>query len=127
MIVSLTPIKNQEIRSLCVKLLATEQALIRQIAHFLGTFSSSFIAVPYGKLCYRSLERSKTKSLVISKGNFDKVMHVSKEAIQYILWWKHNIIGVFAPIVRENPSVIINADASSFGWEASLGKNKTGA
>ena len=53
-------------------------------------------------------------------------MHVSKEAIQDILWWKHNIIGAYAPIVRENPSVIINTDVSSFGWGASLGKNKTG-
>ena len=56
--------------SLCVKLLATEQAPIRQVAQLLGIFSSSFIAVPYGKLYYRSLERCKTKSLV--KGDFDK-------------------------------------------------------
>ena len=53
-------------------------------------------------------------------------MLVSKEAIQDMLWWKHNIIGPYALIVRENPSVIINTDASSFSCEASLGKNKTG-
>ena len=33
------------------------------------------------------------------------LMHVSKEAIQDILWWKHNIIGAYGPIVTENPSV----------------------
>ena len=53
-------------------------------------------------------------------------MHVSKEKAQNILWWKHNIIGIYAPIVRKNPSVVINTDASSFGWGTSLGENKTG-
>ena len=100
MTVSLRPAKNRKkILSLCVKLLATEQAPIRQVAQHLGTFSSSFIAVLYGKFYYRSLERCKTKSLVICKGKFDKIMHASKEAIQDILWWKHNI-GAYAPIVR---------------------------
>ena len=112
--VSLTPAKKQKILSLCFKLLATEQVQNR------------FIAVPCGKLYYGSLERCKTKFLVFSKGNFDKIMHVSKEATQDILWWKHNIIGAYTPIVRENPSVIISTDTSSFGWGASLGKTKTG-
>ena len=116
MTVSLTPVNKQKILLICVKLLATEQAPIRPVAQLLETFFSSFIGVPYGKLCYRSLERCKTKFLVISKGNFDKIMHVSKEAIQDILWWKHNIIDVYAINVRGNPS---------FGWGASLGQFST--
>ena len=83
--VSLTPAKKQKILSLCFKLLAAEQVPIRQVAQRLGTFSSSFIAMPYGKLYYGSLERCKTKFLVFSKGSFDKIMHVSKEATQDIL------------------------------------------
>ena len=98
MSVSLIPAKKQEILSLCVKLLATEQAPIRQVTQLLGTFSSSFIAVPYGKLYYRSLERCRTKSLVISEENFDKKIHVSKEAIQDIFWWKNNIIDAYASL-----------------------------
>ena len=72
------------------------------------------------------LGRCTTKSLLISKGSFDKIMHVSKEAIQNVLWWKHKIIGVYAPIARKNPSVVINTDASSFGSRVSLGLNKKG-
>ena len=82
--------------------------------------------MPYDKLYYRSLERCKTKFLVFSKGNFNEIMHVSKEATQDILWSKHSIIDANAPIVRENPSVIISTDTSSLGWGASLGQNKTG-
>ena len=82
MTVSLTPAKKQKTLSLCLKLLVTEQAPIRQVAPLLETFSSSFTVVPYGKLYYRSLERCKQSFLVISKGNFHKIMLVSKEAIQ---------------------------------------------
>ena len=92
MTVSLTPAKKQKRLSLCVKLFATEQVPIRHGAQLLGAFSSSFIAVPYGKLYYRSLERCKTKSLVISKGNFDEIMYVSKEAIQDILCWNITLV-----------------------------------
>ena len=102
MTVALTPANKLKILPIFVKLLATEQAPIRQVAQLLRTFSSGFIEVPYGKLYYRSQEWCKTKSLVISKGNFDKIMHVSKKAIQDILWWKHSIIGAYAPIVRKN-------------------------
>ena len=73
-----------------MKLLATEQAPIRQVTQLLGTFSRSFIILPYGKLYYRSVERFKRKTLVICKGYFDKIMHVSKEAIQYILCGKQH-------------------------------------
>ena len=77
---SLTPAKEQKILLLFVKVLAeqagsrftTEQARIRQVVQLLGSFSNSFIAMPYGKLCYRSLDRCKTKYLVISKENFDE-------------------------------------------------------
>ena len=35
-----------------------------------------------------------------------------------IFWWKLNMTLSFAPIVRENTSITINTDASSFGWGA---------
>lgn len=41
-----TPAKKQKIKSLCIKLLATEQASIRHAAQLFGIFSSSFIVVP---------------------------------------------------------------------------------
>ena len=61
---------------------------------------------------------------LFSNRNLDKIIHISNEAIQDILWWKHNI-GAYAPIFRENSSVIINTDVSSFRWGSSLGQNRT--
>ena len=66
--------------------------------------------------------------MAISKGNFDKIIHVSKEPIKDILWWKHNFIGAYALIVRKKPSVVINTDLNGeiIQMGASLGQNKTG-
>ena len=84
MTVPLTSAKKQKILSLCFKLLVAEQALTTQVAQLFGTFSRSFIAVRYGKLYYRSLERCKTKSLVISKGNFDNLMRFQGNNPKYL-------------------------------------------
>ena len=81
---------------------------IKEVAHLLETFSSSFIDVPHGKLYYRPLERCKAKPLVLFEGNFDKMMHVSKDVIQDILKWEQKIIGAYTNF-REKP------DATSFG------------
>ena len=39
-------------------------------------------------------------------------MIVSKESKANIYWWKSNIMDSFAPILRPNPSIVLNADAS---------------
>ena len=77
---------NRNYRHFMSKLLATGQTILSQVAKLLGTFSSNFIAIPCSKLYYRYLGRCKTKSLVISKENFNKTAAISKEAIQVISW-----------------------------------------
>ena len=55
--------KKQKIILLCDKILSSPHVKIRKVSQLLGKFSSSFIAVPLGKLYYRSLEISKTSAL----------------------------------------------------------------
>ena len=47
----------------------------------------------------------------INKGNFDTLMILSKSKAN-IYWWKSNIMDSFAPILRPNPSIVLNTDAS---------------
>ena len=61
------------------------------------------IAMRYGKLYYRSLERCKTKSLIIFKGNFDKNNPRKQSRISYCEV-EHNMIVAYGPIVTKNPS-----------------------
>ena len=116
----LTLIKKQKI------LLSSPHVKIRNILQLLGKSSSSFIVVPQRKLYYRSLEMNKTSALKINKGNFDKFIILSKESKANIYWWKSNIMDSFAPILRPNPSIVLNTDASLAGCSASMAGSNTG-
>ena len=125
MTLTLTLIKKQKLLLLCDEILSSPHVKIRKASQMLGKLSSSFIAVPHGKLYYSSLEMNKTSAL-INKGNFDKFMIFSKESKANIYWWKSNIMDSFAPILRPNPSIVLNTDASLAGWVASMEGSKTG-
>lgn len=126
MTVSLTVSKKEAIKEMCSLALSMELSTIRFIAKILGKFSSSFIAVPLGKLHYRKLERHKSQALKLNRGNFDKKIALTKECKSDILWWERNILSSESPIIRENPSLIIHTDASLFGWGASMPTVSTG-
>ena len=51
-------------------------------------------------------------------------MQVSEKAIEDILWWKHNIIGVYEPIVKKK--IICCNEYWRFIIRVSLGQYKTG-
>ena len=76
MTISLTDVKKEKIKLLCSEILEDECPKIRTIAKLLGKFTSSFAAVQFGKLHYRSLEREKIQPLRLSKVSFDKKMKV---------------------------------------------------
>ena len=119
----LTPTKENKIVDMCTKTLSPNTITIRLIAQLLGKFSSSFLAVPRGKLHCRALERYKTESLRYHKGNYNRTVSLSELARLDILWWKNNITGSWAPIMRGNPVHIMTTDASTLGWGAVLKKN----
>ena len=80
MTLTLTLVKKQKNLLLCDEVFSSLQVKIRKVSLLPGKFSSSFIAVPQGKLYYRSLEIKKTSALKINKGNFGKLMILSKES-----------------------------------------------
>ena len=84
------------------------------------------MAVPYGKLHYREMERQKTESLKNSYGNFEQLIALSTTSLTEIPWWKDNLMDSFAPIMRCNPELEISTDASTKGWGASNDGNHTG-
>ena len=122
----LTPNKEITIIELCSCILDSVTVSIRTLAKLLGKFASSFMAVPFGRLHYRALERHKTESLRIHKGKFDRKIVLSKDARNDILWWKHNIKGSWSPIIRDNPKIEMTTDASTIGWGAVIKEISTG-
>ena len=122
----LTSAKEIAISELCSKILNAHKVSIRTLAQLLGKFSSSFMAVPFGKLHYRALERFKTQSLKIHKGKFDRKVSLNPEARLDILWWRDNIKGSWSPIIRNNADIVKTTDASTIGWAAAKGEISTG-
>jgi len=62
MTVSLTKEKKDKLKVFCQAVLDSD-VTIREVSKLLGKFSSSFLAVLYGRLHYRSVERLKAKAL----------------------------------------------------------------
>ena len=78
MTISLTQKKKASTKQECYEVLQEEFLIIRKIARLLGKFASSLLAVRFGPLYYRSLERNKILALKFAKRNFDKKMKVSQ-------------------------------------------------
>ena len=126
MTVSLTHTKKEPIKEMCSLALSMNLVTIRFVAKILGKLSSSFIAVPLGKLHYRTLERLKSKALKMNRGNYDKKVVLTADCKTDILWWERNILNSKNPIIRENPTMTIHTDASLVGWGASMTIISTG-
>ena len=126
MTVVLTKAKKESIFHLCRDAIQSKQVTTRTISRILGKFASSFIAVQYGKLHYRALERFKTQALVQHAGDFEALVTIPQDAILDIKWWRDHILESWAPMSRDNPTIVITSDASSYGWGASRDGQLTG-
>ena len=74
MTVSLTIAKKEKIEQMCRDILLKNSVSIRSVARLLGNFTSSFIAVPEGRLHYRCIEHDKTSAVAKSCGDYDAMM-----------------------------------------------------
>lgn len=89
MIVSLTEEKARKLVNLCQKVYRKNK--IRTVAQLLGNMTAAFPGVMYAQLYYRIIEVETSKSLKLSKGNYDAKMTLSEEAKCDLLWWIRSI------------------------------------
>ncbi|MES9883156.1 MAG: reverse transcriptase domain-containing protein [Sedimenticola sp.] len=99
---------------------------IRQTARVLGLMVSSFSAVEFAPLHYRTIEREKTKALKISKGKFDQKMLVTCAIKLELNWWIENLNSQKRVIDHGNADILIVSDASLSGWGAICNGSKIG-
>jgi hypothetical protein len=126
MTVSLTIAKKEKIEQMCRDILLKNSVSIRSVARLLGNFTSSFIAVPEGRLHYRCIEHDKTAAVARRCGDYDAMMCLSPPSIKEIKWWRDNVKVSFSPISRPNPTVVLKTDASLEGWGACRDSTRTG-
>ena len=72
-----------------------------------------------GRLYYRHIELSKTRSLKMQKHNFDAPCFISEKAGREVSWWIEHIGEAFA-YIKAIPRIdyTIHTDASNLGWGA---------
>ena len=107
------------------KLLEAQQASARQLAHLIGVFSATLPAILPAPLHYRGLQLLKHQAL--RKGGYDVILPLSQEAKDDLLWWIQNLNVVNGqPLVRDQPSLLIETDASLMGWGAVCQEERIG-
>ena len=98
-------------------LLQHHQASARQLAHLIGVFSSTLPAILPAPLHYRGLQNLKHQAL--KKGRYDVTLPLSEEAKEDLIWWMEHLPLVNGqPLVRNQPSLLMETDASLMGWGA---------
>ena len=120
MTVKLPPIKTAKIKSACQKLVLNCNPTIRELAQVIGLIVSSFPAVQYAQLHYRTLESEKIHALKVNAGNYESTMTLSQMAKTELTWWIENIDMASRPIMFGNPEITITTDASNLGWALSV-------
>lgn len=117
--------KRHKLLSMVNKFLNAKSCSIRDFAGLLGHLVSICMAVSYGFVYTKTMEREKFLSLQRSNNNFDEIMMINTEIKSDLLWWKANISSSFCEIKQYNFCLEIFSDASGSGW-GSFCNGKTG-
>ena len=126
MTVTLPVDKVLKVSQACLDLQNKSFAKIRDVAKVLGLMISTFSAVEFAPLHYRSIEREKIISLQNSYGDYDATMKVSSSMKKELQWWIENLTDQKRTIDHGNPDILIITDASNSGWGAVHGDMKIG-
>ena len=116
------------IKERCSRLVCSATMSIQELAEVIGPLVSSFPGVLYGPLFYRQSEHDKTMALRQNKGNYQACIKLSQESVAELQWWCNNIETAEYPICTPKAKIDITpyTDASSKGWGAVIGGEKTG-
>ena len=98
---------------------------IKQVAEVIGILVSNFPGAQYGTLHYRHLERDKYLALLTNKGDYGGKMQLSPPTLSELQWWRDNAVTLKRDTQHDHPSTSIQSDASTLGWGAVFGTEKT--
>ena len=96
------------------------------VARLTGYLASSLLAVQFGALYYRSIERDKIRAIKVSLRDFKAKVSLSVEAQHELKWWLDNINKSFNVIRKPAIQLTMYSDASLQGWGGVLGNVSTG-
>lgn len=116
MTLSPTDLKREKVLLLVNKFLKLQVCTIREFAKMLGTLVSICMAISYGFVYTKNLERDKFRALERLGGDYDGEMTISEDARMDLKWWQNKISKGHCHIKQYNFSLEIYSDASLSGW-----------
>ena len=87
---------------------------------------SRLLGVEHGPLHYRSLERDKYNALRENKGKFGSSVTLSPSCRAELIWWITNMDTSHKLISHGEPELLIQTDASTYGWRGVREQQRTG-
>lgn len=126
MTIELPEEKRHKIKQTILKLKSSKSCKIRFLAHVAGLLMSACLAVKYGKLYTKLIEREKFLALMANKNNYDASWNISNNIKTELGWWEDNILTCFNDINNvQTFDLEIFTDASKTGWGATYGTINT--
>ena len=126
MIITLTEVKKQNLKTLVLNLLRIKKPTMRYLAKVIGTIISCIPTAILGPLFYRYLKNGKVTSLRLNKGNFDAPAKVSSDGKQELEWWLENTDYIEKTIALPSIDLEYFCDLSSYSWGAHFDAHKIG-
>jgi len=126
MSVKLTEERVAEITTQCRRIQRAGSLSVRQLARLIGKMTATIPAVYPAPLWYRELQRLKNQTLQISQ-SFEATVMLSQEALSELEWWATSMNLLNGKTIQpQEPSLVIETDASMLGWGAVCSGVRTG-
>lgn len=116
--ITLTQEKRTKIKNLVSGLLNKKNCSIETLASLTGSLVSSCLAVKYGWLFYKYLERDKMLALARFDNDYKQIISLSEDSIEELRWWNENIMKTKNQIRFLDFDKEIFTDASKIAWGA---------
>ncbi|XP_062575409.1 uncharacterized protein LOC134237319 [Saccostrea cucullata] len=118
MTLSLPLEKTKKIRTICQEVFSSNPVSVRKLSEVIGNLTASIQAVYPAPLHYRHLQMAKNQ-IFSQYQDYNAQVLLTLEAQRDLLWWIHHLNDTNGKsIVMNQPSVVIQTDASNLGWGA---------
>uniref|UniRef100_A0ABD2XMW6 Reverse transcriptase domain-containing protein n=1 Tax=Trichogramma kaykai TaxID=54128 RepID=A0ABD2XMW6_9HYME len=121
---TLTDKKKLNILKMLKKFVEKDKCKIIDLAIIIGKLVAACVAVEYGWLYTKILEREKTLALKESNGLYRGLVNVSFEMKKDIGWWIDNLENSSRSFKHKPFQITIFTDASDTGWGATNGEQQ---
>lgn len=121
---TLTDIKKYKLLKILEQFYKKDECRILDFARLLGRLVAACIAVQYGWLYTKVMEREKLLALKMASGSYLGRMKISHRIKSDIKWWHDNIVDSEKSFKTKEFDIVIFTDASDTGWGATDGSKK---